>query len=71
VVTTSSKLVIVAKNISDQSSTTRSVEGAQRDTVVWFNNDDVQQLLAETLKDDIDRYLAETMIEHKVLRPAR
>ena len=71
VVTTSSKLVIVAKNISDQSSTTRSVEGAQRDTVVWFNNDDVQQLLAETLKDDIDRYLAETMIEHKALRPAR
>ena len=71
VVTTSSKLVIVAKNIGDQSSTTRSVEGAQRDTVVWFNNDDVQQLLAETLKDDIDRYLAETMIEHKVLRPAR
>jgi hypothetical protein len=71
VVTTSSKLVIVARNIGDQSSTTRSVEGAQRDTVVWFNNDDVQQLLAETLKDDIDRYLAETMIEHKVLRPAR
>ena len=71
VVTTSSKLVIVAKNIGDQSSTTRSVEGAQRDTVVWFNEDDVQQLLAETLKDDIDRYLAETTIEHKALRPAR
>ena len=71
VVTTSSKLVIVAKNIGDQSSTTRGVEGAQRDTVVWFSEDDVQQLLAETLKDGIDRYLAETMIEHKALRPAR
>jgi hypothetical protein len=71
VVTTSSKLVIVARNIGDQSSTTRSVEGAQRDTVVWFSQDDVQQLLAETLKDDIDRYLAETTIEHKALRPAR
>jgi len=71
VVTTSSKLVIVAKNIGDKSSTTRSVEGAQRETVVWFNEDDVQKLLAETLKDDIDRYLAETMIEHKALRPAR
>jgi len=71
VVTTSSKLVIVAKNIGDQSSTTRSVEGAQRDTVVWFNEDDIQQLLAETLRDDIDRYLAETTIEHKALRPAR
>ena len=71
VVTTSSKLVIVGRNIGDKSSTTRSVEGAQRETVVWFNDADVQQLLAETLKDDIDRYLAETMIEHKTLRPAR
>ncbi len=71
VVTTSSKLVLVAKNIGDKSSTTRGVEGAQRDTVVWFSEDDVQQLLVETLKDGIDRYLAETMIEHKALRPAR
>ena len=71
VVTTSSKLVIVARNIGDQSSTTRGVEGAQRNTVVWFDEDDVQQLLADTLKDDLDRYLAETTIEHKALRPAR
>ena len=71
VMTTSSKLVIVARNLGDQSSTTRSVEGAQRDTVVWFSEDDVQQLLAATLKDDIDRYIAETTIEHKALRPVR
>lgn len=71
VMTTSSKLVIVAKNLGDQSSTTRSVEGAQRDTVVWFNEDDVQQLVVATLKDDIDRYIADTMIENKVLRPVR
>ena len=71
VVTTSSKLVIAAKNLGDQSSTTRSVEGAQRDTVVWFNEDDVQQLVVATLKEEIDRYIADTMIEHKVLRPVR
>ncbi len=71
VMTTSSKLVIVAKNLGDQSSTTRSVEGAQRDTVVWFNEEDVQQLVVATLKDDIDRYIADTMIENKVLRPVR
>lgn len=71
VVTTSSKLVIVARNIGDKSLTTRNVEGAQRETVVWFSEADVQKLLAETLKDDIDRYLAETTIEHKGLRPAR
>ena len=71
VVTTSSKLVVVARNIGDQSSTIRGVEGAQRDTVVWFSEDDVQQLLAATLKDGIDRYLADTTIEQKALRPAR
>jgi len=71
VVTTSSKLVIVARNSGDQNSTTRSIEGAQRETVIWFSEDDLQQLLAATLKDDIDRYLAETTIEHKALRPVR
>jgi len=71
VVTTSSKLMIVARNTGDQSSTTRSIEGAQRETVIWFSEDDVQQLLTATLKDDIDRYLAETTIEQKALRPIR
>jgi hypothetical protein len=71
VVTTSSKLVVAARNIGDQSSTTRSIEGSQRETLFWLSEDDVQQLLAATLKDDIDRYLAETTIEHKALRPTR
>lgn len=71
VVTTSSNLVIAARNLVDQSSTSRSIEGAQRETVMWFNEDDVQQLLSATLKDDIDRYLVDTMIDHKALRPAR
>jgi len=71
VIHTSSKIVITAKNLSDQSSTTRSIEGTQRDTVVWFSDDDVQQLLAATLKDGIDRYLEDTTIAQKALRPLR
>ena len=71
VINTGSKLVITARNIGDQSSTVRNIEGAERDTVVWFSEDDVQQLLATTLKDSIDRYLADTTIEHKALRPVR
>ena len=70
-VNTSSKLVITARNLGDQSSTTRGIEGAQRDTVVWFSEDDVQQLLSATLKDGIDRYLDDTTIAQKALRPAR
>ena len=71
VVNTSSKMVITARNLGDQSTTTRGVEGAQRDTVVWFSEDDVQQLLAATLKDSIDRYLDDTTIEQKALRQVR
>ena len=70
-VNTSSKMVITARNLGDQSRTIRAVEGAQRDTVVWFSEDDVQQLMAATLKDGIDRFLDDTTIEQKALRPAR
>lgn len=69
VVNTSGKMMITARNLGDQSTTTRTVEGVQRDTVVWFNDADVQQLLAATLKDGIDRYLTDTTIEQKALRP--
>lgn len=70
-VTTSSKLIIVAKNTIDNSTTTRGIEGAQHDTVVWFSEEDVQQLLAATLKDGFDRYLADTTIDLRAVRPSR
>jgi hypothetical protein len=50
---------------------TRSIESAQRETLFWFSEDDVQQLLAATLKDGIDRYLTDTTIDHKALKPIR
>lgn len=71
VVNTNSKMVITARNLGDQSTTTRTVEGAQRDTVFWYSEADVQALLAATLKDGIDRYLDDTTINQKALRPAR
>lgn len=70
VVNTSSKLVITARNLGDQSTTTRNIEGSQRDTLFWFCDEDVQHLLAATLKDDFDRYLADTTIEQKAVRTA-
>lgn len=70
-INTNSKLTIQARNQSDKSTTTRSVEGAQTRTVFWFDEDDVQELLAATLKDGIDRLIADTMIEQRSLRPAR
>jgi len=71
VINAKSKVTIQARNQGDKSTVTRSVEGAQTRTVFWFDEDDVQELLAATLKDGIDRLVADTMIEQKSMRPAR
>jgi hypothetical protein len=68
---TKSQLSIHAKNLGDKSTTTRSIEGAQTRTVFWFNEEDVQELLAATLTDGIDRLIADTKITEKALRPVR
>ena len=69
--TTSNKLTISARNNVDHSSTSRSLESAQSDTVVWFSEDDVERLVVATIKDTIDRYLADTTISQRALRPKR
>lgn len=69
--TTSNKLTISARNNVDRSSTSRSLEGAQSDTVVWFSEDDVKRLMTATIKDTLDRYLADTTISQRAVRPSR
>lgn len=70
-ITTSNKLTITARNNVDRSSTNRSIEGSQSDTVVWFAEDDVKQLMAATIKDTLDRYLSDTTILQRAVRPSR
>jgi len=69
--TASSKVTISARNNSDKSITNRSIEGAQTDTVFWFSEDDVQKLLTATIKDTIDRYVEDTTISQRAVRPSR
>jgi hypothetical protein len=69
--TTSHKLTISARNNVDRSITSRSLESAQSDTVVWFSEDDVQRLVTATIKETIDRYLADTTVSQRALRPKR
>lgn len=71
VLTTSLKMVITARNLGDRTTTMRSVEGAQHDTVVWFSDNDIQELTATTLRDGIDRFIVDTTIEQRALRPSR
>ena len=70
-VTASNKLTITARNNTDRSSTSRSIEGSQSDTVMWFADDDVKQLMAATVKDTLDRYLSDTTISQRAVRPSR
>jgi hypothetical protein len=69
--TTSNKLTITARNNVDRSSTSRSLEGAHSDTVVWFTEDDVKQLMVTTVKDTLDRYISDTTISQRAVRPSR
>lgn len=71
VIDTKNLMTIQAKNLGDKSTTTRTIEGAQTRTVFWFNEADVQELLAATMMDGIDRLVADTKIAEKALRPAR
>lgn len=70
-ITTSNKLAITARNNADRSSTNRNLEANLSDTVVWFGEDDVQRLLTDTVKETIDRYVLETGISQRALRPIR
>ena len=71
VIDAKSRLTIQAKNAEDKSTTTRSIEGARSRTVFWFGEQDVQELLAATLDDGIERLIADTMVVQKAVRPAR
>jgi hypothetical protein len=71
VLMTSLKFVITARNLGDRTTTMRSVEGAHHDTVVWFSDSDIQELTAATVQDGIDRYIVDTTIDQRALRPSR
>lgn len=68
---TKSRLKVVAKNLADQSTTIRNIEGGRSRTVFWFSNDDIQEQLSVTLKDGIERLISDTAIEEKALRPVQ
>jgi len=71
VIDTTSRFTIQARNLADRSTTIRTIEGGRSRTVFWFNEDDVREQLAATLKDGLDRLIGDTTIESKALRPAR
>ena len=66
-----SRLVIKAKNLADDSSTVRNVQGEQTKLVFWFTSEDVETLMAGLLQDGIERFIADTKIEGRGLKSAK
>ena len=71
VINATSKFVFQAKNLGDGSTTTRTVEGAHKDYAFWFGEEDVEEPLTETMMDGIERFISDTKIEQKALRPVQ
>jgi hypothetical protein len=38
---------------------------------VWFSEDDVKRLMTATIQDTHDRYLADTTVSQRAVRPGR
>ncbi|MGZ8394022.1 MAG: hypothetical protein ACXWWJ_04560 [Nitrospira sp.] len=66
-----SRLVIRAKNLTDDSSTQRNIQGEQSKLVFWFTSEDVETLMSGLLQDGIDRFLTDTKIEGRALKSAK
>ena len=66
-----SRLVIKARNLADDSSTVRNIQGEQTKLVFWFTSEDVETLMSGLLQDGIERVLTDTKIEGRTLKSAK
>ncbi|MCS6319457.1 MAG: hypothetical protein H8K05_17115 [Nitrospira sp.] len=65
------RLVIKAKNLADDSSNVRNIQGEQTKLVFWFTSEDVETLMSGLLQDGIERFIADTKIEGRGLKSAK
>lgn len=66
-----SRLVVKAKNLADDSSTQRNLQGEQSKLVFWFTSEDVETLMSGLLQDGIERFVSDTKIEGRALKSAK
>lgn len=67
-ITASAKTVIEAVNAEDGSIVRMTLSGAGSQTVVWFDTEDAAVLLSAALSESLEKFVAETKIEKKMLR---
>lgn len=61
------RVVIQATNASDRSTVRLNLEGTREDAVFWFEPGEVQELVNRTLKDNLDRLLADIRVKDRAL----
>lgn len=66
-----SRLVIKVRNLADDSSTVRNIQGEQTKLVFWFTSEDVETLMSGLLQDGIERFITDTKIEGRTLKSAK
>jgi len=66
-----SRLVVKARNLADDSSTVRNIQGEQTKLVFWFTSEDVETLMSGLLQDGIERFITDTKIEGRTLKSAK
>ena len=66
-----SRLVVKARNLADDSSTVRNIQGEQTKLVVWFTSEEVEALMSGLLQDGIERFITDTKIEGRTLKSAK
>ena len=66
-IASSSKTVIEAVNAEDGSIIRMALNGAGTHTVVWFDPEDAEALLGESLSNSLEKFVRETKVEKKTL----
>jgi len=67
-ITSASKIVLEAVNAADGSTVRMTLNGAGTQTVVWFEPEDAQKLLGETVSSSLEKLIATTKVENNMLR---
>lgn len=62
------KMELHAVNESDKSRTRLTLEGSRTDTVFWFDDEDVERLVNQTVQESLDRMVADVKVEHRSMR---
>lgn len=61
------KVVIRAANESDRSTIRLNLDGARERTVFWFEPGEIQELVNQMLKENLDRLLADVRVQNRAL----